>query len=253
LRGNKFLLELSRRLSRGTAEERVNAFLAAAPLVVAVLCACVYVFPEPLGTSDGAKALLGALVVHLYYLSRFFFRREYFRPYLKFMLSFVVVSGVLGVAWMYRALSMLNSSLVEFRSLTYVAVLCIGVVVYGLVYGWRVRWKEALPYHFKMKEIGAEEGVNIFVPLGHNAVWERKLVHWTTSGKAIGFFSIFGSLGIMTQGSLKGTTFTEFFYFSLAVAALVTVATTLPKYVWFFRFLNRYEKEIGHPLKIQGM
>jgi len=251
----KALNALSRRLAGGNPKERTDTLLIVVPILVSFLAGGVYwtlyrhftMYPVLLWL------LLGAVGLQFYCLILFLFRRTRFRDYFNFFLVYILLIFLLPPLVLYGFLEALNSRLATPKVFYLVAFLALFVFFYDLAFRWRVRWQVAFPYHVRVGEISAEKGVNIFVPLGYNAPWERQFVRYAASGHLNWIFALFAGLGVAAQGFLRGTTFIEWFYFMLFAFGVILFASNLAKYLIFLHHLSKFEKQAGHPLGIQGL
>ncbi len=251
----KALDVLTRRLAGGNPKQRTDTMLVIVPILACVFAAIVYwvLHDHFIKHPEFVWLLLAAVGLQFFYLIIFLFRKSYFRAYFHFFLTFVLLATVLPGLGLYGFLEQLNSRLATPQIFFFIVFLAFLVFVYDLTLRWRLRWQAAFPYHVRIGEISAERGVNIFVPLGYNAPWERQFVRYAASGHLNWLFSLFAGLGVAGQGFLRGTTFVEWFYFMLFVLCIILFASNLAKYLIFFRHLNQFEKQVGHPLGIQGL
>ncbi|HJY78933.1 MAG TPA: hypothetical protein VKE95_19985 [Burkholderiales bacterium] len=246
---------LMRRLTGGDPKQRTDTMFVLVPVLIGFLAAATYWILQRHFAAHPAFLwlLLGCVGLQLYYLIVFLLRRYSFRNYFNVSLVFLLLVFLLPGLGLYGFLEALNSRLAEPRIFYFVWGLALLVFVYDLAFRWRVRWKLAFPYHVRAGEISAKEGVNIFVPLGYNAPWERQFVRYMASGHLNWIFSVFAGLGVAAQGFSHGTSFVEWFYFLLFALSTILFASNLAKYLIFLHHLHRFERQIGHPLGIQGL
>jgi hypothetical protein len=246
---------LAQRLAGGDPKQRTGTMLLVVPVMIGFLGAAIYwIFQRRFAAHPALLwLLLGCIGLQLYYLIVFLFRRNSFRDYFNFSVVFLLLIFLLPGLLLYGFLEALNSRLAEPRVFYFVCFLALLVFVYDLAFRWRVRWKVAFPYHVRIGEISPEKGINIFVPLGYNAPWERQFVRYMASGHLNWIFSLFAALGVAAQGFLRGTSFVEWFYFLLFASCMILFASNFAKYMIFRHHLNKFEKQIGHALGIQGL